>query len=217
MKIAGLEMRGADLHLIDDDPGTVEIIARRHADASGRVYISPYNDPQVIGGQGTIAIELLRQAARMDAVFVPVGGGGLIAGIAGYLAVGPGGTPVIGCQPETSPIMARSTEAGELVEMPNAETLSDATAGLVEPGAITFPICQTCVTEWELVTEEELRAAIRLVVTHHSMLIEGAGALPVAALVRAAARYRGQSVVLVLSGSHIATGALAGILSANYA
>jgi threonine dehydratase len=215
VKIAALEIRGADLHLVDDDPGTVEIIARRHAEESGRVYISPYNDPQIIGGQGTVAIELLRQAARMDTVFVPVGGGGLIAGIAGYLAANTASAHVVGCQPDASPIMARSTEAGELVEMPNAETLSDATAGLVEPGAITFSICRSCVAEWELASEEELRAAIRLVVTHHSVLVEGAGALAVAALLRAAPRYRGQSVVLVLSGSHIAAGALAEILSAS--
>jgi threonine dehydratase len=215
VKIAGLELRGADLHLVDADPGMVEIIARRHAEASGRVYISPYNDPQIIGGQGTIAIELLRQAARMDAVFVPVGGGGLIAGIAGYLAVNNAGAQVVGCQPEAAPIMARSTAAGRLIELPNADTLSDATAGLVEPGAITFPICQSCVAEWVLVSEDELRAAIRLMVAHHSVLIEGAAALAVAALLQSAARYRGQSVVLVLSGSHIAAGALAGILSAS--
>jgi threonine dehydratase len=212
VKIAGLELRGARLHLVDDDPGTVEIIARRHADETGRVYISPYNDPQVIGGQGTIAIELRRQAARMDAAFVPVGGGGLIAGIAGYLAATNAGTHVVGCQPETSPIMARSTEAGRLVELPNADTVSDATAGLVEPGAITFPICEACVGEWVLPSEAELRAAIRLVVTHHSILIEGAGALAVAALLRASGRYRGQSVVLVLSGSHISSALLAEVL-----
>jgi threonine dehydratase len=215
VKIAGLELRGADLHLVDEDPGTVEIIARRHAEESGRVYISPYNDPQIIGGQGTIAIDLLRQAARMDTIFVPVGGGGLISGIAGYLAANNAGVHVVGCQPEASPIMARSAEAGRLIELPNADTLSDATAGLLEPGAITFPICQSCVAEWVLVNEAELRAAIRLVVAHHSVLIEGAAALSVAALLRSAARYRGQCVVLVLSGSHIAAGALAGILSAS--
>ena len=209
VKIAGLELRGAHLHLLDDDPGTVEIIARRHAGESGRVYISPYNDPQVIGGQGTIAIELRRQAARMDAVFVPVGGGGLIAGIAGYLAATNAGTRVVGCQPETSPIMARSTETGRLIELPNADTVSDATVGLVEPGAITFPICVTCVSEWVLVSEAELRAAIRLMVAHHSLLIEGAGALAIAALLRAAGQFRGQSIVLVLSGSHISGAVLA--------
>jgi threonine dehydratase len=213
VKIAGLELRGANLVLVDDDPGTVEIIARRRADETGRVYISPYNDPQIIGGQGTIAVELLRQAPRMDAVFVPVGGGGLVAGIAGYLAASEAGTRVVGCQPETSPIMARSIEAGRLVELPNLDTVSDATAGLVEPGAITFPICQTCVSEWVLPSEAELRAAIRLIVVHHSVLIEGAGALAVAALLRVAATYRGQTVVLVLSGSHIAGGVLSEVMA----
>lgn len=212
VKIAGLELRGASLHLVDEDPGTVEVIARRHAEDSGRVYVSPYNDPQVIGGQGTIAIELLRQAERMDAVFVPVGGGGLIAGIGGYLAARTSASHVVGCQPASSPILARSTAAGRLLDLPYVDSLSDATAGLVEPGAITFPICQTCVNEWVLVDESEIRAAIRLVAAHHSLMIEGAAALSVAALLRAAPRYRGQSVVLVLSGSHIAPPTLAAIL-----
>jgi threonine dehydratase len=212
VKIAGLELRGATLQLVDEDPGTVEIIARRRAAESGRTYVSPYNDPQVLGGQGTIAVELLRQAERMDAVFVPVGGGGLIAGIAGYLAASDATCRVVGCQPENSPILARSTEAGVLLELPYVESLSDATVGLVEPGAITFPICQSCVDDWVLVSESEIRAAIRLALADHSQLIEGAAALPIAALLRAAPAYRGQSVVLVLSGSHIAPAALATIL-----
>jgi threonine dehydratase len=213
IKIAGLELRGATLQLVDEDPGTVEIIARRHAEQSGRTYVSPYNDPQVLGGQGTIAVELLRQAEHMDAVFVPVGGGGLIAGIAGYLAASDATCRIVGCQPENSPILARSTDAGRLLDMPYVETLSDATVGLVEPGAITFPICQTCVDDWVLVGESEIRAAIRLALADHSLLIEGAAALSIAALVHAAPTYHGQSVVLVLSGSHIAPTTLAAILN----
>ena len=214
VKIAALELRGAALHLVDADPGTVEIIARRHAEESGRVYVSPYNDPQVIGGQGTIAVELLRQTtAQLDAVFVPVGGGGLIAGIGGYLAAVDSMARVVGCQPENSPILARSCEAGELVAMPHVDSLSDATVGLVEPGAITFPLCQSCVDEWILVEESEIRAAIRSIAAHHSLMIEGAAALPVAALFRAAPNYRGQSIALVLSGSHIAPASLGAILT----
>lgn len=120
---------------------------------------------------------------------------------------------MIGCQPAASPILARSVEAGHLLELASEATLSDATAGLIEPGAITFPICRQCVDEWMLIDEPEIRAAIRLLITHHSLLVEGAGALPVASLLRNAERYRDQTVVLVLSGSHIAPGALARILS----
>ena len=141
-KLDALESRGARLRLIDDDPGLVETIARRTADASGRTYVSPYNDPQVIGGQGTVAVELRRQLASCDAVLAPVGGGGLIAGIAADLAGHSPGTRVIGCQPSACPIMVESVRAGRLLELPSAPSISDATVGLLEPGSITFPLCR---------------------------------------------------------------------------
>jgi len=212
-KLEGLESRGARLRLIDDDPGLVETIARRAAAESGRVYISPYNDPQVIGGQGTVAVELRRQLARFDAVLVPVGGGGLIAGVAADLAARGPGTKVVGCQPAACPIMAESARAGRLLELPSAPSISDATVGLLEPGSITVPICRELVAEWTVVEEPELRSAVRYVVEKHSLLIEGAAALPVAALLAGGARWRGAVVVLVLSGSHISAPVLAELLT----
>ncbi|MGH7632069.1 MAG: pyridoxal-phosphate dependent enzyme [Gemmatimonadales bacterium] len=212
-KLDALESRGARLRLIDDDPGLVETIARRAADETGRVYVSPYNDPQVIGGQGTVAVELRRQLAGVDAVLVPVGGGGLISGIAAHLAAHAPETQVVGCQPSASPIMAESVRAGRLLELPSAASISDATVGLLEPGSITFPLCRDLVADWTQVDEPELRAAVRFVLERESLLVEGAGALPVAALLAAGKRWRGGKVALVLSGSHIAMPVLADVLA----
>jgi len=217
VKVDALRARGARLRLVDADPGAVEVVARAHAGETGRVYVSPYNDPEIIGGQGTIALELTKALESFDTIVVPVGGGGLIAGISGFLKATRPGVRVVGCQPTASAVMTRSIEVGHLVEIPSDDSISDATVGLVEHGSITFPICQACVDEWVLVDESDLRSAVRLVAAHHSILIEGAAALAVAALRQRGERHRGETVVLVLSGSHIGLPLLASILADEHA
>jgi threonine dehydratase len=169
----------------------------------------------VIGGQGTVAVELRRQLASFDAVLVPVGGGGLISGIAADLAARAPGTKVVGCQPAACPIMAESVRVGRLLELPSAPSISDATVGLLEPGSITFPLCRELVAEWTTVGERELRSAVRFVLEKQSQLVEGAAALPVAALLAMGDRWRGATIVLVLSGSHIAIPVLAEVLASG--
>jgi len=214
-KLEGLRARGARVRLVDEDPGVVETVARRDAEGTGRIYVSPYNDPQVIGGQGTVGVELLRQLEGMDAVLVPVGGGGLIGGIGAWLKEQAPSVRVVGCQPAACPILVESVKAGRLLELPSTPSLSDATVGLVEAGAITFPLCRACVDDWLVVDEPAIRSALRLVLERQSVLIEGAAALPVAALLAARDRWRGARVALVLSGSHIALPALAEVLRAG--
>ncbi|HET8623627.1 MAG TPA: pyridoxal-phosphate dependent enzyme, partial [Gemmatimonadales bacterium] len=119
---------------------------------------------------------------------------------------------VIGCQPLACPIMIESVRAGRLVELPSEQSISDATVGLLEPGVITFPLCRDLVAAWAGVAEPELRAAVRLLLEKQSVLVEGAGALPIAALLAQVERWRGARVVLVLSGSHIALPILSEIL-----
>lgn len=212
-KLDQLEAKGARLVLVDDDPGRVESLARAEAESSGRVFVSPYNDPKVIGGQGTIAVEIVEQlGAAPDALFAPVGGGGLMAGIAAWLKAGGHPTHVVGCQPSNSPVFARSVAAGELLEPPWEASLSDATVGWAEPGAITFPLCRDHVDTWVEVDEDAIATAIRLVVEQHSMLVEGAGALAIACLLADPAPYAERSVVLVLSGARIPAEKLAAIL-----
>ena len=211
-KLEGLRARGARVRLVDEDPGVVETVARQDADRTGRIYVSPYNDPQVIGGQGTVGVELLRQLEELDAVLVPVGGGGLVGGIGAWLKERAPSVRIVGCQPAACPILAESVKAGRLLELASAPSLSDATVGLIEGGAITFPLCRTCVDDWLVVDEPAIRAALRLVLERQSVLIEGAAALPVAALLAARDRWRGARVALVLSGSHIALPTLTDVL-----
>lgn len=212
-KLDALRTLGVPVHLVDEDPGVVETVARQAAERTGRVYVSPYNDRQVVGGQGTVGVELLRQLPTLDAVLVPVGGGGLIGGIGACLKTRLPRVQIVGCQPAACPILVESVRAGRLLELPSAPSLSDATLGLLEPGAITFPLCQAVVDDWVVLGEPAIRAALRLVLERHSLLIEGAAALPVAALLATRERWRGARVVLVLSGSHLALPALRGLLS----
>jgi threonine dehydratase len=211
-KLEGLRARGARVRLVDEDPGVVETVARQDADRTGRIYVSPYNDSQVIGGQGTVGVELLRQLEELDAVLVPVGGGGLVGGIGAWLKERAPSVRIVGCQPAACPILVESMKAGRLLELPSAPSLSDATVGLIEAGAITFPLCRACVDDWLVVDEPAIRGALRLVLERQSVLIEGAAALPVAALIAARDRWRGARIALVLSGSHIALPTLADVL-----
>jgi threonine dehydratase len=208
-KIEALKSRGVNLRFTDGDP---EFPAREEADRTGRVFVSPYNDPKVIGGQGTVGLELLRQTQRLDGVFVPVGGGGLISGIAGYLKEASPGIQVVGCLPARSPVMSECVKAGEVLEIPWEPSLSDATVGQMEPGSITFPICRDLVEDWVLPTEEEIGAALRLVMSEHSVMVEGAAVLSVASFLKTAERWSGKTVVLVLSGSRISLDVLAEVL-----
>ena len=215
-KLDPLEARGADLKLVEGDPGHVEVLAREEAGRTGRVFVSPYNDPKVIGGQGTISLELERQlGGPPDEVFVPVGGGGLIAGVSGHFKSEGAATRVIGCLPSNSPVMLDSVKAGHLIESPYESSLSDATIGWAEPDAITFPICRDCVDDWVLASEDQIAAAIRAIIACHSVLIEGAGALSVACLLKEGKRFAGRTVVLILSGSRISLQKLAEVIGSS--
>ena len=189
-----------------------EIFARNFAQESKKTYISPYNDIRVIGGQGTIALELGQQLDHIDAIYVAVGGGGLVSGIAGYSKAIFDGVTIVGCQPENSPVMAESVKAGQIIEMESKPTLSDGTAGGIEPGAITFKLCQQLVDEFILVTEDEISEALRLFMESHHMMIEGAAALPLAALLKDGGAMSGKNVVLVICGANISLPVLRNVL-----
>lgn len=212
-KVAAIKRYGAKIETQGVDCLETEIHARQYATENGLVYISPYNDPQVIGGQGTIGFELERQAEKLDAVFVSVGGGGLISGIAGYLKQAvPHEVKVIGCLPENSPEMALAVQAGHHVQMEPKATLSDGTAGGFEPGAITFELCQQLVDEYVLVGEEEIAATLRLILETHHQLIEGSAGAAVAGFQKLHSQFIGQKVAIVLCGANISLATLKQLL-----
>src|ERR1700722_10594944 len=133
-KMAAIRALGAQVVVIDGPPIDAELAARRQAEIQGKTYISPYNDLDVVAGQGTIGVELARQARELSAVFVSVGGGGLISGIGTALKRLSPHTRVIAVWPENSPCMLEALKAGTIVDAVEYPTLSDATAGAVETG-----------------------------------------------------------------------------------
>ena len=202
-KLANMEQWGATINKFGDDGVVAENEARRTAEAAGTTYISPYNDPQVIGGQGTIGVELARQIETADAVLVALGGGGLISGVAAYVkAVWPQ-AEVVACSPQNSAVMMHSVKAGEILDLDSLPTLSDGTAGGVEAGSITFDLCAKLIDRFVAVTEEEIKQALRLFMGREHMMIEGAAAVAIAAYLQEVERYRGKKVVIVICGGNI--------------
>lgn len=202
-KVEALRRYGTEVEFRGTDCVEAEAFAREQAERTGQIYISPYNDVQVVGGQGTVGLELAQQVEALDAVLVPVGGGGLIAGIAGILKSHSPAIEIIGCQPINSCVLYESVKADRILPLPSKPTLSDGTAGGIEAGAITFDLCRQLVDDYVLVSEEEIKAALRLVLREHHMLIEGSAALAVAAFLKSKERFRNKAVALVLSGAKL--------------
>ena len=202
-KLRNVESLGAEVRRVGEDCLVAERAARTFAAEHSMEYISPYNDPDVVAGQGTVGSELVAQLEEFDAVISSVGGGGLLGGIGGFLAGSGRTVEVIGCSPRNSSVMHASLRAGEILDLPSDPTLSDGTAGGIEPDTITFPLCQQVIDRFTLVTEAEIRAALRVVVGRHHMMIEGAAAAAVAALLQEPEHFAGRSTVVVLCGANI--------------
>ncbi len=212
-KLEAIKASGVPYELVGDDCVVTENHAHAYAVANGDVWVSPYNDPIVVAGQGTIGPELRDQVDGIGAVLIPVGGGGLAAGIAGFLKETDPEITTIGCEPTASAVMSESVKAGRIVELPNLPTLSDATAGGIEEGSITFDLCRKYVDRYELAAEDEIAAAIRFLHDHEDMVVEGGAALPVAVMLRRPEYLVGMRVVLVITGSKIDEAVLERVLS----
>jgi threonine dehydratase len=212
-KVDAIRNYGIPVEFQGSDCVLTEIYALNYAKEHNKIYISPYDDQQVIAGQGTIGIELLRQLDKIDAVLVPIGGGGLISGIAGYLKAYSPTTKIIGCLPENSPVMYESVKAGRIIEMETKPTLSDATAGGITPGAITFELCCQLVDDYILVSEQEIKNAISMLIRTHHYLIEGAAGVALAALLKNARQFHNKNTVVILSGANISLETLKTVLN----
>jgi threonine dehydratase len=215
VKVAAIRRLGAEIRGFGTDSGVLEGVARRYAEEHELSYVSPYNDVDVIAGQGTIGVEMLEQAGDrgLDAVFVSVGGGGLISGVAAVLTHHLPGVRIYGASPSADAAMAASVQAGRVVAVDAAPTLSDGTAGSVEDGAVTLELCRELVDEWVLVDEPAIRAALRLIIDTEHQLIEGAAAVAVAAALARRDELAGQRVAIVSCGANIAADTLAAALS----
>lgn len=203
VKLDAIRAFGADIELVEGDALAAELEASRQAGLQGKPFVSPYNDKYIIAGQGTSGIEIAEQIDDLDAVFIAVGGGGLISGIGTALKQLSPKTQIIGCWPANAPSMYASLKAGNIIEVEEQETLSDGTAGGVEPGAITFPVCQQVIDRYELVSEQEIRDAMRLVARTDRWMIEGAAGVALATALRLAPEFQGKKIAVVLCGKNI--------------
>lgn len=202
-KVDAIKRAGGSVHFFGTDGLDTEVHARNYAEQNGMAYLSPYNDLDVIAGQGSCGVEIAKQLPTVDAVFVAVGGGGLISGVGTFLkSVNPAMT-VVACQPRASAVMTESVKAGKILELPSDKTLSDGTAGGIEEGAITFDICCEIVDEYVVVTEEQIAAGMRAFIDSHHMLLEGAAGVAIAGLIASGDKYKNKNVVVVVCGGNI--------------
>lgn len=212
VKKDALQVYAIEQHLYGKSSMAAEAKAAEYAQENDAVLIHPYNDAEIIKGQGTIGVELQEQLPKLDAVLAPIGGGGLIAGLCSYFHNT--ATNVVGCQPLNTSEMHSSVVNGEIVPPSTLPTIADATAGGIEADSLTFGICKKQLHYFELILEEEIKEAVAFVVKHHQTIIEPGAALPVAALLRSQ-KYKGKKVALVLTGKKIEHKLLTDILE-NY-
>ena len=211
-KLHRLRSAGVELVEVPGDPLRAELAAREEAAGGGALFVSPYNDPLVVLGQASVGLELIEQLGEEPAaLFVAVGGGGLISGIALAARERWPRTRIVGCVPAASPAMADAVAAGGRIVASRLEhTLSDATAGGIEEGAITVPICTALVDDWLAVAEEEIAAAMRIALLQYHVAAEGASGLALAGALRQAGG--GGQCVAVLGGANAGATALEAVL-----
>ncbi|MEL7187028.1 MAG: threonine/serine dehydratase [Pseudomonadota bacterium] len=202
-KVAKIKSYGGSVEFFGTDGLDTEQHAREHAQTHGMFYLSPYNDEQVIAGQGSCGVELLEQLPEIDAAFIAVGGGGLIGGVGAVLKAHNADIRIYGCQPQASDVMAQSIAAGTILDLPSEPTLSDGTAGGIEADAVTFPLNQAVVDDFVTVDEAEIAAAMRDYMAAEGDTIEGAAGVAVAALLKEAERVAGKNVIVIICGGNI--------------
>ncbi|MDX3311686.1 pyridoxal-phosphate dependent enzyme [Streptomyces sp. NPDC054884] len=199
---------GAEIVTYDRYAGDRVAIAEALAADRGLALIPPYEHPHVMAGQGTAALELLEEAGELDALLVPVGGGGLIAGSATAVKGLRPGIRVAGVEPEAGDDTKRSLEAGRRVEIPVPRTIADGQA-LHTPGELTFSVNRRLVDEIALVSDDEIRAAMRFAFERLKIVVEPSGATPLAALLAGRLGDLPRRVGLIVSGGNIDTGRFA--------
>lgn len=214
-KVDQIRRLGAEIMIVDStDSNDAENAARAHADAQGQPYVSPYNDPLIIAGQGTIGKEILEDGGPIDSVVISVGGGGLISGIATWIKAHSPGTRIIGASALNDRAMAASIEAGKIITPHFEPTFSDGTAGGLEDDSITFAICRDLVDEWVDINERDIATAVTNMIDDHHQLVEGAAGVAIAAATAHAAKAPGSRIVAVSCGANVSSDALARMIAA---
>jgi threonine dehydratase len=202
-RLRALETSRITVELAGNDSDDAEAEARRRDDAGHAIYIPPYNDPDVIAGQATVAVEILEDWPEVDTIVVPIGGGGLIAGIGLWAKAVKPSLRLIGVQPAASPPMYAYFETGSTEPMPIAPTIADGVAGNIERTSITWKLNRQLVDEVVLIEEDEIADSMRWAIEVPHILLEGSAALGIAALRTGRVEVADGNVAVVTTGRNI--------------
>jgi threonine dehydratase len=201
-KLTRIKALGTDTILHSNDSGLAEQHAQALAKEQKKIYVSPYNDPQVIAGQGTIALELLEQMPELDVIYVSIGGGGLISGIGSVLKAFSPQTRVVGVSAKNSAALATSIRAGHNVEVTHLETLADGCAGGVDSDSITMTLGAAVIDELIDCSEDQIAEGLRHIAWTEKMLVEGSAGLAYAAWQADETQNKGKVSAVVLCGAN---------------
>lgn len=201
-KVDKIRKYGVELILHGKTYDEAEKMAISAAKTENKTYISPYNDFDVIAGQGTIGLEILEDLPKTDIILVPVGGGGLVSGIGATKGNNPS-VKVFGAQSEASPVMHESLRLGKITDVPIKDSIADGLSGNIEEGSVTFELAKKHMDKMILVKESTIRNAIKLLWDCEGETSEGAGAVGIAAILEDKELFRGKTVVVVISGGNI--------------
>ncbi|MFX1374729.1 MAG: threonine/serine dehydratase [Promethearchaeota archaeon] len=199
----------------EGDFDEIEVKARYLSNQENRTYISAYNDIDIIAGQGTITLEIFEELEDTNVIIVPIGGGGLISGIAFAAKTLNPNIKIIGVQTKGASTMYESWKAGKIVDIQEFNTLAEGLLGGIESDAITFKIIQKYVDEIRLVDEESVMEAIKILWKKEGQIVEGAGATVVAYILERKWKFRNKNVVTIISGGNINDSLFKEILSSN--
>ncbi|KON30571.1 hypothetical protein AC482_03465 [miscellaneous Crenarchaeota group-15 archaeon DG-45] len=202
-KLDAIRRYGSELVVHGEEYMDAEKLARRMEREEGKTFVSAYNDLDVIAGQGTAGLEMVEEEPDLDAVLVPVGGGGLISGVGSVFKRALPGAEVLGVQSVASPVMCESMRRGHIVEMELGESVAEGLHGGIEEGSITFDLCRSLVDDFILVREETIVMAIRLMLARQRRIVEGAGAVGVAAILENPDRFRNRKTGVIISGGNM--------------
>lgn len=198
-----IRRHGAVLHSDNDDYDTAEQRAKAFAAVEGGVYVSPYNNRDVIAGAGTIGLELVEAMPQFDVVVVPLGGGGLASGIGLAVKAAAPKATVVGVEVEASSPFTISLEAGRITEITPRASLADGLIGNLEPGTMTFPLVKQVVDYVVTISEDDLARAMKGLATEERLIVEGSGAAAVAAIMAGKASAPGQKVIALVTGGNV--------------
>lgn len=202
-KLERIKSYGVNVILHGAETGLAEKHAQQLASSGGYTYVSPYNDPDIIAGQGTIGLEILEQCKDVDNIFISMGGGGLISGVGSVLKAFNTRVKIYGVSAINSKALAASIAAGRVVETEHLPTLAEAVSGGIDEDAVTLPLASSVIDELVECSEDEIAASLRVLAVDENMFVEGAAALALAGFNKTAQKLGGQTSVILLCGGNV--------------